>query len=378
MTQLPRPDIDPDGFREYSVVFTDRSLNHMSQKFISAAQEMLTLLTSTYNAESAALVPGGGTAAMEAVARQLFTGKKVLILRSGLFTFRWTQIIEAGAITDQVRVLNAQPVDAGAERKQFAPPSLDEVRSAAAEFQPDVIVTAHTETAAGLTLPQDYLEGLGTIAKDTGALFVLDCIAAGASFPDMGATGIDVLVSAPQKSWSGSPATGYVMLGQQGREAVLAASSSSFTLDLKKWLEIFDGYKAGQAGYHSTLPTDTIVKNLELMKESAKVGLGVLAERQQELGRLVRAGAEERGLTSVAADGFQSNAVVVLYADTSEIQSGAAFKEHGLQIAAGVPLKIDEGEDFSTFRIGLFGLDKWEDPQAAADAFLGAFDKLQR
>lgn len=375
MTQLPRPEIDADGLLEYSVVFTDRSLNHMSQRFISAAQEMLTLLTSTYGADSAALIPGGGTAAMEAVARQLFTGKKVLILRSGLFTFRWSQIIEAGGITDAVHVLNAQPTSQEAQ-PSFAPPALDEVRRAVEKHQPDVIVTAHTETAAGLTLPEDYIAGLGELARDNGALCVLDCIAAGADFPNMETQGIDVLVSAPQKSWSGSPATGYVLLSPKGREAVLSSDSTSFTLDLKKWLGIFDGYRDGKAGYHSTLPTDTILRNLEIMRESAKVGLGVLAQNQETLGRLVREAAYERGFRSVAADGFESNGVVVLYAQNPEQQSGAAFTPHGLQIASGVPLQIGEGDGFSTFRIGLFGLDKWADPQAAAQRFIDVLDAL--
>ncbi|WP_288832128.1 alanine--glyoxylate aminotransferase family protein [uncultured Corynebacterium sp.] len=375
MTNLPRPDIDPDGLLEYSVVFTDRSLNHMSQKFITAAQEILGILTSAYNADTAALVPGGGTGAMEAVARQLFTGRKVLILRSGLFTFRWSQIIEAGAITDRVEVLNARPTS-DTPNPSFAPPSLDDVRAAVEKFSPDVIVTAHTETAAGLTLPADYLRGLGGIAEEAGALFVLDCIAAGASFTDMKDAGVNVLVSAPQKSWSGSPATGYVMLDAKAREAVNSSQSTSFTLDLKKWLEIFEGYREGKAGYHSTLPTDTIVHNLEIMKESTRDSLDTLASRQEKLGRLVREAAYERGYTSVAAEGYESNGVVVLYSKTPEQQSGAAFKAHGLQIASGVPLKIDEGEDFSTFRIGLFGLDKWEDPEAAAQRFIETLDQI--
>ncbi|MEX3504794.1 alanine--glyoxylate aminotransferase family protein [Corynebacterium sp. LK2510] len=376
MTKLPRPNIDPDGLLEYSVVFTDRSLNHMSQKFIDAAQEIVELLSSTYGAESAVLVPGGGTGAMEAVARQLFTGKRVLVLRSGLFTFRWSQIIETGAITEDVRVLNAAPATEGAT-PSFAPPSLDSVRAAAAEFNPDIIVTAHTETAAGLTLPEDYLRGLGEIADETDSLFVLDCIAAGAAFTDMRETGVDVLISAPQKSWSGSPSTGYVMLGEKGRAAVEASQSTSFTLDLKKWLEIFEGYRKGTAAYHSTLPTDTIVANLEAMREAVKIGLDELENRQQTLGRLVRDAAAERGYASVAADGYQSNGVVVLYAKTPEQQSGAAFKAQGLQIASGVPLKINEGESFSTFRIGLFGLDKWEDPEATAARFVEALDAIE-
>ena len=376
--QLPRPDVDPDGLLEYSVVFTDRSLNHMSQAFIFAVQEMLTLLTSTYNAESAALIPGGGTAAMEAVARQLFTGKRVLVLRSGLFTFRWSQIIEVGGVTKHVRVLNAQPV-AGTQPAQYAPPPLEQVRAAVEEFRPDIIVTAHTETAAGLTLPQDYLDGLGRIAADAHALFVLDCIAAGASFPDMRATNIDVAISAPQKSWSGSPGTGYVLLSPRGREAVQASQSTSFTLDLQRWLSLFDAYRTGQATYHCTLPTDSIVSNLQVMKESAQVGLGALAEGQEELGQLVRRAAAERGLVSVAADGFQSNAVVVLYADTAAIQSGQAFKDHGIQIAAGVPLQLGEDKSdhsFSTFRIGLFGLDKWTNPAGAAKRFIEGLDAV--
>ncbi|WP_165164807.1 alanine--glyoxylate aminotransferase family protein [Corynebacterium qintianiae] len=373
MTQLPRTDIDPDGLLEYSVVFTDRSLNHMSRKFITATQELLGILTETYNADTAALIPGGGTAAMEAVARQLFTGKKVLIIRQGNFTFRWTQIIEKGAITDQVKVLNAVPTD-DTDTPSYAPPAIEDVRAAIAEFGPDVVVTAHTETASGTTLGPEYTAALGEAAQAAGALFVLDCIAAGADFTDMRASRVDVLISAPQKSWSGSPATGYVMLGDRAREQVLATESTSFTLDLKKWLELFEGYRDGAAAYHSTLPTDTIVRNLEVMKESLAVGLDVLAQRQVELGRAVREAASARGYKSVAAEGYESNGVVVLYADSPELQNGAVLKPHGVQIAAGVPLQIGEAEGFATFRIGLFGLDKWEDPQAAAQRLIDALD----
>ncbi|MCT1500150.1 aminotransferase class V-fold PLP-dependent enzyme [Corynebacterium sanguinis] len=373
MTQLPRTDIDPNGLLEYSVVFTDRSLNHMSQKFITSTQELLGILTDTYNADTAALVPGGGTAAMEAVARQLATGKKVLIIRQGNFTFRWTQIIEKGALTDQVKVLNAVATDVS-DTPSYAPPALDSVREAIAEFGPDLVVTAHTETASGTSLGADYIAELGAAAREADALFVLDCIAAGADFTDMGASKVDVLISAPQKSWSGSPATGYVMLNSRAREAVVTSESTSFTLDLARWLEIFEGYREGKAAYHATLPTDTIVHNLEVMKESLAVGLDVLAARQVELGRAVREAARDRGYVSVAAEGYESNGVVVLYSDTPELQSGAALKPFGVQIAAGVPLKIGEGDGFSTFRIGLFGLDKWEDPQAAAQKLIDALD----
>ena len=229
MTQLPRTDIDPNGLLEYSVVFTDRSLNHMSQKFITSTQELLGILTDTYNADTAALVPGGGTAAMEAVARQLATGKKVLIIRQGNFTFRWTQIIEKGALTDQVKVLNAVATDVS-DTPSYAPPALDSVREAIAEFGPDLVVTAHTETASGTSLGADYIAELGAAAREADALFVLDCIAAGADFTDMGASKVDVLISAPQKSWSGSPATGYVMLNSRAREAVVTSESTSCLL----------------------------------------------------------------------------------------------------------------------------------------------------
>ncbi|SDM04803.1 aspartate aminotransferase [Corynebacterium mycetoides] len=377
MTHLPHNDIDPNGLLEYSVVFTDRSLNHMSQKFISATQELLGILTDTYNADTAALIPGGGTAAMEAVARQLATGKKVLIIRQGNFTYRWTQIIEKGAITDQVRVLKAVATD-DSDTPSYAPPAIEDVRAAIDEFGPDLVITAHTETASGTTLGAEYTAALGEATRAADALFVLDCIAAGADFTDMRAAQVDVLISAPQKSWSGSPATGYVMLNDRARDAVVASESTSFTLDLAKWLELFEGYRDGKAAYHSTLPTDTIVRNLEVMKESLAVGLDVLAQRQVELGRAVREAAYERGYVSVAAAGYESNAVVVLYADSPELQSGAALKPQGVQIASGVPLQIGEGEGFSTFRIGLFGLDKWEDPQAAAKRLIDALDAARK
>lgn len=268
---LPHADIDPDGLLEYSVVFTDRSLNHMSKKFIDVMQQTLDILCEAYNAESAAVINGGGSYAMESVARQLATGKKALIVRNGLFSYRWSQILESGDIAADTTVCLAR-ADADHTQAAWSPMPIDEVTAAIRAKRPDVVFAPHVETAAGIILPDAYVRGLADAVHEVGGILVLDCIASGAIWVDMRELGVDVLLSAPQKGWSGSPGVGYVMLNQAGRDAVAPAAPTSFALDLGKWLAISDGYRDGKAGYHATMPTDTITRNLELMRETRERG----------------------------------------------------------------------------------------------------------
>ncbi|MDK8625617.1 aminotransferase class V-fold PLP-dependent enzyme [Corynebacterium appendicis] len=372
---LPRPDIDPDGLLEYSAVFSDRSLNHMSAKFIGVMQELQAILRETYHASSVAVVPGGGTFAMEAVARQFARGKEALVIRTGNFSYRWTQIFDASGVTEKVTVLNAEPTSDD-ERASYAPPAIDNAVERIRTERPNLVFAAHVETAAGLELPVDYISKLADAAHEAGGLMVLDCVAAGTKWINMEATGVDILITAPQKGWSGSPATGYVMFSEDGRAQLDNTTSDSFAMDLAKWTAISEGYVDGTAAYHATLPTDTIAHNLELMKEAKEIGLDELTKRQVELGTKVRELLAEKGYVSVAAPGFEATSIVVMHATAPEQATGAAFKQAGIQIAGGVPLQIGEPESFSTFRIGLFGLDKWADVDGTVARFAEALGRV--
>ncbi|SDP32447.1 aspartate aminotransferase [Pedococcus dokdonensis] len=357
---LPRPEIDPDGLLEYSVVFTDRSLNHMSKRFVGVMQDIVDVLRTTYSAHTVAVVPGGGTYAMEAVARQLATGRRCLVVRNGLFSYRWSQILEAGAIASDVTVCRARPA-ADEPQAPWSPAPVAEVVEAIERDRPSVVFAAHVETAAGILLPDDYVRAIADATHAVGGLFVLDCIASGALWVDMADLHVDVLLSAPQKGWSGSPCAGFVMLSESAREAVMATTSTSFAVDLQKWLTITEAYTEGQTPYHATMPTDSLARDAAIMVETRSLGLEVLREAQVSLGSRVRELLVSRGFPSVAATEFAAPSVVVSFTDDPEIRTGARFKRGGLQVAAGVPLMCGERDDFSTFRVGLFGLDKLTD-----------------
>lgn len=351
------PDVDPDGLLEYSVVFTDRALNHMSQRFQGVMRDISAVLKQAYGARSAIVVPGGGTYGMESVARQFAGGKRTLVIRNGWFSFRWTQILEMGRIPASSTVLKARPTST-AKLAPYAPAPIDEVVETIRREQPDVVFAPHVETAAGMLLPDAYLKAVADAVHAHGGLFVLDCIASGAIWVDMKATGVDVLISAPQKGWSGSPCAAFVMLSDAARQAIDATTSTSFAADLKKWLAIMETYESGGHAYHATMPTDALTLTRKSMLETRERGFEALCTQQTELGRRVRALFTSHGLRSVAADGFQAPGVVVSYTDVDGLHNGKAFLGQGIQSAAGVPLQCDEGPDFKTFRIGLFGLDK--------------------
>jgi aspartate aminotransferase-like enzyme len=351
------PDIDPDGLLEYSVVYTDRALNHMSQRFQGVMKDISGVLKEVYHARSAVLVPGSGTFGMEAVARQFATAKKTLVIRNGWFSYRWTQIFEMGSIPASSTVLKARPVAAG-RQQPWMPVPIAEVVATVRSDKPDVVFAPHVETAAGMILPDDYLKAVADAVHEHGGLFVLDCIASGAVWVDMAATGVDVLVSAPQKGWSGSPCCAMVMLSERARAAIDATTSTSFAADLKKWLQIMETYENGGHAYHATLPTDALARTRDVMLETRAYGFARLRDEQFEIGRRARAMFASHGIKSVAADAFAAPGVVVNYTDDAGLHSGKAFLAEGLQTAAGVPLMCDEPADFKTFRVGLFGLEK--------------------
>jgi aspartate aminotransferase-like enzyme len=369
------PDIDPDGLIEYSVVYTDRSLNHMSQSFQGVMRDISATLKQVYSAHAVAVVPGSGTYGMEAVARQLATDQKCLVIRNGWFSYRWTQIFDMGRIPAEALVLKARPVGAGAQAA-FAPAPLDEVLATIAEQKPQVVFAPHVETSSGMILPDDYLRAVSDAVHAVGGLFVLDCIASGTLWVDMQACGIDVLISAPQKGWSASPCCALVMLSEAAQARVEATQSSSFACDLKKWLQIMQAYEQGGHAYHATMPSDALARFRDAMLEAKALGFAKVRAQQQELGDRVRELLAARGFKSVAAKGFEAPGVVVCYTDDGQIKTGAKFAAIGLQIAAGVPLQCDEPADFQTFRLGLFGLDKLGNIERTVATLEQALDKV--
>jgi aspartate aminotransferase-like enzyme len=369
------PNVDPDGLLEYSVVFTDRSLNHMSGTFQQVMRDISTTLKDVYGAAAVVVVPGGGTYGMEAVARQFAGGQKCLVIRNGWFSYRWSQILEQGGIAEDIAVMKARRTDKGPQAP-FAPAPLEEVVARIAADRPGVVFAPHVETSAGMLLPDDYIRAVADAVHAVGGLFVLDCIASGELWVDMRGTGVDVLISAPQKGWSASPCSGLVMLGDTALSRIEATQSSSFACDLRKWLEIMQAYEGGGHAYHATMPTDALKTFRDTMMETAAYGFERVREEQLELGRRVRELLERRGFRSVAAAGFQAPGVVVSYTDDPEIQNGRKFLEQGLQIAAGVPLMCDEGDDYRSFRIGLFGLDKLHHAERTVGFLEEALDRI--
>ncbi|MDB5847215.1 MAG: class aminotransferase [Rhodoferax sp.] len=370
------PTIDPKGLLEYSVVYTDRALNHMSQSFQGVMRDISAILKEVYRAKAVAVVPGSGTFGMEAVARQFAGDQKVLVLRNGWFSYRWTQIFDMGKIPSASTVLKARR-QGSHKQSPFAPAPIDEVVATIAAERPAVVFAPHVETASGMILPDGYLRAVADATHAAGGIFVLDCIASGAIWVDMEKTGVDVLISAPQKGWSGSPCCALVMLSTLARERIDGTTSSSFACDLKKWLQIMEAYEAGGHAYHATMPTDALARLRDVMQETRAYGFDKVRAEQQALGDKVRALLVARGFPSVAAAGFQAPGVVVSYTEDPEIQSSKKFLGQGLQTAAGVPLQCDEGADFHTFRIGLFGLEKLHNVDRSVDFLARALDHIQ-
>ena len=351
------PNVDPDGLLEYSVVYTDRALNHMSRKFSGAMKDISATLKEVYGAAAAVVVPGSGSFGMEAVARQFAGGKHVLIVRNGWFSYRWTQIFEMAGVASSSTVLKARMV-APAAKSPFAPAPLDEIVATIASTQPDVVFAPHVETSAGMILPDDHLRAIATAVHAYGGLFVLDCVASGAMWVNMAETGVDVIISAPQKGWSSTPCAGLVMLSEHAKTIMAKTTSSSFSLDLKKWAAMMEAHEQGAMAYHATYPTDGLVQLRDAMNETRAMGFANAKAAQIELGQRIRTLMESKGIPSVAAPGFQAPCVVVSYTDHADWQNTKVFAAQGLQVAAGVPLACDEPADYRSFRIGLFGLDK--------------------
>ena len=372
--KLPHDHIDEGGLQEFSVVFTDRSLNHMSARFQGVMRDISAMLREVYKGSAVALVPGGGSYAMEAVARQFGQGR-ALILRNGWFSYRWTQIFEAGGFAKETTVVMARAAG-NAAQSPYAPPPIEEVVAKIHETKPDAVFAPHVETSAGIILPDDYIAAMAAAAHEVGALMVLDCIASGCIWVDMAALGIDVVISAPQKGWSASPSAGVVVMSPRAKARLSETTSNSFAIDLKKWRAIMEAYEKGGHAYHATMPTDALVGFREAMLETKAMGFAEAKAAQWALGQAVRAMLADKGVVSVAAEGFQAPGVVVSYTTDPDIQNGSKFKALGYQIAAGVPLQVGEGPEFRTFRLGLFGLDKLKDVDATLARLKTALDQV--
>ena len=367
--------VDPNGLAEYSVVYTDRSLNHMSQSFQGVMKQISSTLKDVYNAQHVAVVPGSGTFAMEAVARQFANDEHCLIVRNGWFSFRWSQILEMGKVAQSTTVMKAL-THSDASQSPFAPAPIDQVVAKILEEKPAVVFAPHVETSSGIILPSDYMQAIAKAVHEVGGLFVLDCIASGTIWVDMQEIGVDVLISAPQKGWSGSPCCGLVMMNDKAQQRLEETTSSSFACDLKKWSQIMQAYEQGGHAYHATMPTDSLARFAKVMSETQKYGFDKLKDAQQQLGDKVRVLLADKGINSVAAEGFGAPGVVVSYTADSGFQNGSKFVAQGMQIAAGVPLQCDEPADFCTFRIGLFGLDKLYDVDSAVETFKETLERL--
>lgn len=369
------PNVDPDGLLEFSVVYTDRSLNHMSNEFKRVITDISSILKDVYQAHATVVIPGSGTYGMEAVARQFATNKKCLIIRNGWFSFRWTQIFEAGHISEDIHILKAQRINHEANAP-FAPAPIDDVINFIKTEKPALVFAPHVETSAGMILPDDYLKKIGEAVQSVDGLFVLDCIASGAMWVDMKACHVDILISAPQKGWSSSPCCALIGMSERARNKIDSTTSTSFSCDLKKWLQIMETYESGQHVYHTTMPTDALKILRNVMKETQTIGFAKLKAAQIELGNKVRSLLSSRNFNSVAAPGFQSPSVVVSYTSDPDIQSGKKFMNVGLQTAAGVPLQCDEGPEFRTFRLGLFGLEKLQNIDRTVKHLEHAFNTI--
>ena len=371
-----RDDIDPDGLLEYSVVFSDRSLNSMSAAFGDVMRDISRIMRNAYSAASVAVVPGGGTYGMEAIARQFVRDANVMVIRNGWFSYRWSQIIDAGGLASNTTVLAARQL-ADETDAPFAPLPLDDILAKIRAEKPDIVFCPHVETSAGLMVPDDFIAAVTECVHEHGGMFVLDCVASGTVFVNLEDTGVDVLLTAPQKGWSASPCAALVMMSPRARARLDETTSSSFANDLKKWTQIMETYEGGAHAYHATMPTDALRHFRDALIEAEAFGLEALKAAQVRLGQQVRKLLGRYQYKSVAAEGFEAPSVVVCFAPSAEIKTGKAFAEQGLQIAAGVPLECGERDDYASFRIGLFGLDKLSDPDRTVAHLETALEQIR-
>ena len=341
----------------------------MSDPFQTVMRDLNACLKTTYQADKVAIIPGSGTFGMEAVMRQFAREEHVLVLRNGWFSFRWTEIADMGGANGIPRshtVLKARPVEKAyhdtstCPHPQYAPHPIDDVIQRIQDERPAVLFAPHVETSTGMMLSDAYIRKAAAAMHEVGGLFVLDCIASGTVWADMNDLGVDVVISAPQKGWTGPACAALVMMSERAVAKMERTDEDSFSLSLKRWSSIMDLYERGGFGYHTTMPTDALRDFHEVTVETMRYGMAELKAAQLELGATARELLDSRGLTSVAAPGSEAPGVLVYYSPlgVDNPLMMTRFKNHGLQIAMGVPWRIDEPDGTRTFRLGLFGLDK--------------------
>jgi len=369
------------GLKEFSVVYTDRALNMMSDEFVKVMQDISATLKKVYNAKHTAIIPGAGTYAMEACARQFGVGKKVLVIRNGYFSYRWTDIFTRCNIAKgEETVLKACPGEE-ADQPHYIPMPVEKVLAVIKSEKPDAVFAPHVETSVGMILPDEYIKRVAEAVHEVGGVFVVDCIASGTIWLDMEDLGVDALISAPQKGWSGPCCVGIVALSDRGYARVQERDCNSMVTNLKMWCHVMSEYEAGRFKYYTTLPTDALRTFRDVMLETEAFGFAKAKEAQARLGREVRAELLKKGFKGVPIPKFQSPGVVVVYIPKEMAGRNffQEFKAQGVQIAGGVPWKLGEPATRGpkqTFRIGLFGLDKIMNVDATVKSLTAVVDNI--
>ncbi|MFH4355460.1 MAG: aminotransferase class V-fold PLP-dependent enzyme [Neisseriaceae bacterium] len=374
---MRRNRVDPEGLLEFSVVYTNRALNHMSRAFQEVLRDLSCGLKEVYHAQHVAIVPGNGTTGMEAVVRQLAKGKKCLCLRNGFFNFRWSQILNLSQLCSAEVVIKAQSVSA-VHYSAYVPATLEEVIKRIREERPNLVFATHVETSSGIRLTEAYIKEVARVTHEVGGWLIVDSIASGATWLDMQELNIDLLLTAPQKCWASTPCCALIMVNGAMRQYIDQTQSDSFALDLKKWFETMEVYERGGFAYYATMPTDSLKQLRDSMAEAKKLGLKNLKIQQEVLGREVRKLLKMRGFSLVADDAFAAWSIVVAYTDDLNIHSGKKWAEVGVQISSGVPLQCDEPSDFTTFRIGLLGWDKLNSVASTVAELEQAIGRIQK
>ncbi|KAK3238322.1 hypothetical protein CYMTET_51651, partial [Cymbomonas tetramitiformis] len=223
-----------------------------------------------------------------------------LVIRNGYFSYRWSDIFEQSEMTPPV-VEKASPVSAD-DQPHFAPPAIEVVLAKIEELKPTVVFAPHVETSTGIILPDEYIEAVAAAVHRVGGLFVLDCVASGTVWVDMRSSGVDVIVSAPQKGWSGPACAGLLMLSERATEAVLSTTSSSMALNVQKWYNVMKSYLDGGFMYYTTMPTDglalfrDVAQQTKALPQPGDYGFAKIKADFQKMGSDIRAMMESKGL----------------------------------------------------------------------------------
>mmetsp|Transcript_8370 Transcript_8370/g.23591 ORF Transcript_8370/g.23591 Transcript_8370/m.23591 type:complete len:374 (+) Transcript_8370:197-1318(+) len=355
----------PKKLQEFTPIVTTPYTNIVDPSFKACMHGISNQFKKIFNAHSVVILPGSGTFAMEAVARQFATNKRALVVVNGYFGYRWHEILTQGSITSKITLLRGIPTS-GEGTTSYRPPLEDTVIETMKRDGTEILLLSHIDTSTGIMLPPSYIKTLAAAAHSQGAFVVLDCIASGCVWADMKEYGLDAIITAPQKAFYAPAATGIVCLSERARSMMgTEEGSTSFSLDLAKWANVMEQYESGNFAYHTTLPTTAIEQFGRSLSELEAFGFPQLEKAQMTLGQLVRTALVKRGYKSVAAPGFEGPTVLVFHcADSTAMVQ--LFKQEGFKIAGGFSFFLGEKEKPKTFRLGLFGLDKLRDVHGTA------------